>query len=212
MQIWELQNRIKKIDDRNDSNRKCLKVTIIAKKWWQKELLFKRNFFKIIIVPQEKVLKAESEFQERELQKMERERELAVLKRQHEREIYMLKRKLHESAITPKSPLTSPNSSTIECPDMVRIAIPTFILSGVGSTSHVEYQVVINALDAQWTVMRRFRQFRDLHMAMTNVYGPLITGNFILLLFNRELKLLVLLNLCIFLLLFFLFTIFLQFA
>jgi len=158
------------------------------------------------------VLKAESEFQERELQKMERERELAVLKRQHEREIYMLKRKLHESAITPKSPLTSPNSSTIECPDMVRIAIPTFILSGVGSTSHVEYQVVINALDAQWTVMRRFRQFRDLHMAMTNVYGSLITGNFILLLFNRELKLLVLLNLCIFLLLFFLFSIFLQFA
>ena len=150
-----------------------------------------------LLLLQEKVLKAESEFQERELQKMERERELAVLKRQHEREIYMLKRKLHESAITPKSPLTSPNSSTIECPDMVRIAIPTFILSGVGSTSHVEYQVVINALDAQWTVMRRFRQFRDLHMAMTNVYGPLITGNFILLLFNRELKLLVLLNLCI---------------
>ena len=157
------------------------------------------------------MLKAESEFQERELQKMERERELAVLKRQHEREIYMLKRKLHESAITPKSPLRSP-TSTVDNPDMVRIAIPTFILSGVGSTSHVEYQVVIYTLDAQWTVMRRFRQFRDLHMAMTNVYGPLITGNFILLLFNRELKLLVLLNLCIFLLLFFLFTIFLQFA
>lgn len=124
---------------------------------------------------QEKVLKAESEFQERELQKMERERELAVLKRQHEREIYMLKRKLHESAITPKSPLRSP-TSTVDNPDMVRIAIPTFILSGVGSTSHVEYQVVIYTLDAQWTVMRRFRQFRDLHMAMTNVYGPLITA------------------------------------
>ena len=121
------------------------------------------------------MLKAESEFQERELQKMERERELAVLKRQHEREIYMLKRKLHESAITTKSPLRSP-TSTVDNPDMVRIAIPTFILSGVGSTSHVEYQVVIYTLDAQWTVMRRFRQFRDLHMAMTNVYGPLITG------------------------------------
>merc|ERR1719238_69875 len=46
---------------------------------------------------QEKVLKAESEFQERELIKMEREREMAILRRQHEREIYMLKRKLHEN-------------------------------------------------------------------------------------------------------------------
>ena len=123
------------------------------------------------------MLKAESEFQERELQKMERERELALLKRQHEREIYMLKKKLHESAITPKSSLNS-SQSTVDHPDFVRITIPTFVLSGVGSTSHVEYQVVINAMDAQWTVMRRFRQFRDLHMAMTNVYGPLITGKF----------------------------------
>ena len=44
------------------------------------------------------MLKAESEFQERELIKMEREREMAILRRQHEREIYMLKRKLHENA------------------------------------------------------------------------------------------------------------------
>ena len=43
------------------------------------------------------MLKAESEFQERELIKMEREREMAILRRQHEREIYMLKRKLHEN-------------------------------------------------------------------------------------------------------------------
>ena len=133
----------------------------------------KKNFLFFWIL-QEKVLKAESEFQERELQKMERERELALLKRQHEREIYMLKKKLHESAITPKSPVRSP--SAVDNPDFVRITIPTFVLSGAGSTSHVEYQVVINAMDAQWSVMRRFRQFRDLHMAMTNVYGPLITG------------------------------------
>ena len=54
------------------------------------------------------MLKAESEFQERELIKMEREREMAILRRQHEREIYMLKRKLHEN-----SKMQVPGSSSI---------------------------------------------------------------------------------------------------
>ena len=64
----------------------------------------------LLFVPllQEKVLKAESEFQERELIKMEREREVAILRRQHEREIYMLKRKLHEN-----SKMQVPGSSSI---------------------------------------------------------------------------------------------------
>ena len=50
------------------------------------------------------MLKAESEFQERELIKMEREREMAILRRQHEREIYMLKRKLHENTTKLQAP------------------------------------------------------------------------------------------------------------
>ena len=87
------------------------------------------------------MLKAESEFQERELQKMERERELAVLKRQHEREIYMLKRKLHETTLSPKT-TNSIRDSTEQSPEFVRISIPAFVLSGIGSTSYVEYQVV----------------------------------------------------------------------
>ena len=30
--------------------------------------------------------------------------------------------------------------------------------------------------DSQWSVMRRFRQFRDLHMSLVTTYGPLITS------------------------------------
>ena len=30
--------------------------------------------------------------------------------------------------------------------------------------------------DAKWSVMRRFRQFRDLHMALAPIYGPMITS------------------------------------
>lgn len=127
------------------------------------------------------MLKAESEFQERELIKMERERELAILRRQHEREIYMLKRKLHESSLTNKNgKISSSNDAPSSGPEdnlsALSVSIPTFTLSGVGSNSHVEYQVNIKTADSSWTVMRRFRQFRDLHVAMMSVYGQIITG------------------------------------
>jgi hypothetical protein len=45
----------------------------------------------------ERLLRAEAEFQEKELQRMEREREVTRLRRIHEREIYVLKRRLHEA-------------------------------------------------------------------------------------------------------------------
>ena len=105
---------------------------------------------------QEKVLKAESEFQERELLKMEREREMATLRRQHEREIYMLKRKLHDSGSSKKSSINettrsgSISSSSVtdhtEHLGSLCVSIPSFILSGVGSSSHVEYLVQIKTI------------------------------------------------------------------
>ena len=96
------------------------------------------------------MLKAESEFQERELIKMEREREMAILRRQHEREIYMLKRKLHENTKIQVggSPTATTGTGSNSDPDSilwqdgsVSVTIPTFTLSGIGSNSHVEYQV-----------------------------------------------------------------------
>ena len=95
------------------------------------------------------MLKAESEFQERELIKMEREREMAILRRQHEREIYMLKRKLHENTkmqvggsptATTGGSNSDPDSMVLQ-DGIVSVTIPTFTLSGIGSNSHVEYQV-----------------------------------------------------------------------
>ena len=37
------------------------------------------------------------------------------------------------------------------------------------------FQVTIKSIDAHWTVMRRFRQFRDLHMAMMSNFGQTVT-------------------------------------
>ncbi len=132
---------------------------------------------------QEKILKSDGEYQEKELERLEREREIASLKRQHEREIYMLKRKLAENASnggqSRSSASTSEVNSSLDSEAAVSrlgAVIPNYSLSGVGSSSHVEYQVHIRACDAQWVVMRRFRQFRDLHVAMTNAYGSIVTA------------------------------------
>ena len=113
---------------------------------------------------------------------MERERELATLRRQHERQIYMLKRKLHETSLKKKisggSNAGNPAAGLDEADPLtaLTVSIPNFTLSGLGSNCHVEYQVNLKTLDAQWAVIRRFRQFRDLHMAMITMYGPMVTA------------------------------------
>merc|ERR1712001_250430 len=84
----------------------------------------------------------------------------------------------HDSASIKKSSINESSSSSNGDNDQIgnlSVSIPSFVLSGVGSSSHVEYQVNIKTIDAQWSVMRRFRQFRDLHLSLVTVYGPLIT-------------------------------------
>merc|ERR1719510_2589731 len=46
---------------------------------------------------QEKIIRSETEYQEKEMLRIEKERELAAIRREHEREVYLLKRQLHEA-------------------------------------------------------------------------------------------------------------------
>ena len=81
---------------------------------------------------------------------------MATLRRQHEREIYMLKRKLHDSGSSKKSSINettrSGSISSTSVTDHTEhlgslcVSIPSFILSGVGSSSHVEYLVQIKTI------------------------------------------------------------------
>ena len=107
---------------------------------------------------QEKILKRESEIQERELVKMKQERELNDIRRQHEKEIYLLKKKLHEA-----SEQRVPEQKKMG----IHVKIPTFRTC----RDHVEFAVEIFAKDDSWVVHRRFRRFRELHMSMCNRYG-----------------------------------------
>ena len=78
---------------------------------------------------QEKVLKSESEFEQKEMLRMEKERELAAIRRQHEREIYLLKRQLHE-AINPKPTSNGDNTINESRPIDISISIPSFCMKG----------------------------------------------------------------------------------
>ena len=116
--------------------------------------------------------------------RLQKEREIDEVRRQHEKEVYLLKKKLFEasnngSGGSPDSSSGqilnngSPNPSSVPDNAHVRILIPRFHLP---SGDHVEFEVVITTKDATWTVFRRFRRFRDLHVKQSSLYGPTVTG------------------------------------
>ena len=79
---------------------------------------------------QEKIVRSETEFQEKEMLRMEKERELSAIRLQHEREIYLLKKQLHEA--TSNNIEHSGNGGRIDetRPFDISISIPSFCLKG----------------------------------------------------------------------------------
>jgi len=103
---------------------------------------------------------------------LEKEQELERMRVQHEREMYLIKKKLSVASNT--SNPTSPRPALT-----LTVNIPSFRTVGVGKTSYVEYEVrVMEPVEekmTQWSVFRRYRQFRDLHSTMSSRYGHVIT-------------------------------------
>ena len=100
---------------------------------------------------------------------MEREREVARLRRTHEREIYVLKRKLHEAtSVLQQQELEQQllqrrrhdNDFEVFCG--IGVTVESFCMVGSGSNAHIEYSVKVVCQDDAWTILRRFRKFRDL--------------------------------------------------
>ena len=79
---------------------------------------------------QEKIVRSETEFQEKELLRMEKERELAVIRRHHEREIYLLKKQLHEATSNKIEHPGNCDRVNENRPFDVSISIPNFCLKG----------------------------------------------------------------------------------
>ena len=79
---------------------------------------------------QEKIIRSETEYQEKEMLRIEKERELAAIRREHEREVYLLKRQLHEANMA-KMPQTLSGENANQPPPIdVSISIPSFSLKG----------------------------------------------------------------------------------
>lgn len=119
-------------------------------------------------------MRAEKERQERELMLLEKEQEMEKLRIQHEREMYLMKKKLSVAGNSSQPVTNRPVQASLT------LSIPTYRSVGVGKQSYVEYEVKIvephgDQGTITWSLFRRYRQFRDLHGAMIQRYGPVVT-------------------------------------
>lgn len=118
-------------------------------------------------------MRAERERQERDLMLLEKEQELESLRVKHEREMYLIKKRLSVVNTSPPAPVKVPALG-------LSLAIPGYRTVGVGKTSYVEYEVSIMEPQgeevARWSLFRRYRQFRDMHSALSTKYGHVVTS------------------------------------
>lgn len=56
-------------------------------------------------------------------------------------------------------------------PNELSVSIPTYVMRGVGSQTHHEYEVRITVGHERYTILRRYNRFRELHSEMMHKYG-----------------------------------------
>lgn len=56
------------------------------------------------------------------------------------------------------------------------VSIPSYVIRGAGTSSHYEYEVRIVARDDSWTLLRRYRRFRELYVSMRQKYSSKVIG------------------------------------
>ncbi|XP_011503614.1 PREDICTED: kinesin-like protein KIF16B [Ceratosolen solmsi marchali] len=58
----------------------------------------------------------------------------------------------------------------------VIISVPSYVIRGAGTSSHYEYEVRVIATDDCWTLLRRYRRFRELYVMMRQTYGTKVSS------------------------------------
>ncbi|XP_050590480.1 kinesin-like protein Klp98A isoform X2 [Bombus affinis] len=56
------------------------------------------------------------------------------------------------------------------------VSIPSYVIRGAGTSSHYEYEVRVVAQDDSWTLLRRYRRFRELYICMRQKYGSKVAA------------------------------------
>ncbi|KYN32776.1 Kinesin-like protein KIF16B [Trachymyrmex septentrionalis] len=84
--------------------------------------------------------------------------------------------------------LSSPYSLTItrslpsliandnDCVINMIVSVPSYVIRGAGASSHYEYEVRVVAQDDSWTLLRRYRRFRELYISMRQKYGSKVAA------------------------------------
>lgn len=67
------------------------------------------------------------------------------------------------------------------CTDIISIivSVPSYVIRGAGTSSHYEYEVRVVAVDDTWTLLRRYRRFRELYVSMRQKYGSKVSIEFL---------------------------------
>jgi hypothetical protein len=53
----------------------------------------------------------------------------------------------------------------------LQVSVPSYLLRGAGAGTHYEYEVRVSVGGTRWTLLRRYKRFRELHLAMRSKYG-----------------------------------------
>ncbi|XP_076666277.1 kinesin-like protein 98A isoform X2 [Andrena cerasifolii] len=56
------------------------------------------------------------------------------------------------------------------------VSITSYVIRGAGTSSHYEYEVRVLAQDDNWTLLRRYRRFRELYISMRQKYGSKVAA------------------------------------
>jgi hypothetical protein len=56
------------------------------------------------------------------------------------------------------------------------VHIPSYVLRGAGPSTHYEYEVRVNMGGECWSLLRRYKRFRELHMNMKEKYGSQVSA------------------------------------
>ncbi|XP_070172327.1 kinesin-like protein Klp98A isoform X3 [Polyergus mexicanus] len=78
--------------------------------------------------------------------------------------------------ITRSLPSLIANDSDCDSVINMIVSVPSYVIRGAGASSHYEYEVRVVAQDDSWTLLRRYRRFRELYTSMRQKYGSKVAA------------------------------------
>lgn len=89
-------------------------------------------------------------------------------------------------SITRSLPSLIPSDSTADSIINMIVSVPSYVIRGAGSSSYYEYEVRVVVRDDNWTLLRRFRRFRELCVYMRQKYkGKVCCTNLIVIIYKH---------------------------